>query len=403
MSVLSINSLASSRWGLFAGSSDGNKTFLSNDKGQSWFETRYSPTELAPGFINMTFSENVGAGTNYISSMRILDSGRQWRQIRPVPLQFSLTGTEEFVALKNAIFCSTSNAERFLIASYDSGNTWSAAPSQALLSRGAQWTYHIVTGAKDIVYTFANTGTFLSRDTGRTWEQRSSNIFQKPDLVRYFAAAINDSTLLASSTVKNYVSSENVISYDSGKTWQSLRLPLPEKNLYLRQALKINHRWFILVGRPPLASRPNSIIFSSTDQGQTWLTESDNLPNSTILSIGFDENSVFASVLGYGLYRTDLTTVNTREETQNTLFISSPAPNPSTDYTDLAFTLPRAAQAGVTLYSTFGTEVWRSESATMSAGEQHIRIDTRHLPTGVYAYRLVVDGVSSLGRIVVVR
>jgi len=39
----------------------------------------------------------------------------------------------------------------------------------------------------------------------------------------------------------------------------------------------------------------------------------------------------------------------------------------------------------------------------MSAGEQRIRIDTRHLPTGVYAYRLVVDGVSSLGRIVVVR
>jgi hypothetical protein len=50
-----------------------------------------------------------------------------------------------------------------------------------------------------------------------------------------------------------------------------------------------------------------------------------------------------------------------------------------------------------------GTEVWRSESSTFPAGEQHIRIDTRHLPTGVYVYRLMVNGVSSVGRIVVVQ
>jgi hypothetical protein len=113
--------------------------------------------------------------------------------------------------------------------------------------------------------------------------------------------------------------------------------------------------------------------------------------------------NLFIAVFGQGLFSLDLTTVSAREEPQNTLFISSPAPNPSADYTDLAFTLPRAAEAIVTLYSTLGAEVWRSESATMSAGEQRIRIDTRHLPTGVYAYRLVVDGVSSVGRIVVAR
>ena len=409
MEALAFEALASSRWGIFAGSSDGNKTFLSKDKGRTWIETRYPGTGLAPGLVRMAFSEDVGVGTNRIISIGTQDSGRQWREIpEPVPperpsLQPIFNGSEEFATFKNTVFCSRPVDQGFLIFSHDGGATWSTEPSDALRALGVRGTYYIVTGAKDIVYTFANSGTFLSRDEGRTWEQRSPNIFNRPTQIWYSAWAVNDSTVLASSSTLTR-SSENIISRDSGRTWRPLLLPSVDSTLELRQVLHSNQRWVLLAWKlPSQSSAQSSVIYSSTDQGQTWQTESTNLPNGAILDIALDGNTLFVSIRGLGLYRTDLTTVSAREEPQNTIFISFPSPNPSTDYTDLAFTLPRAAEAGVTLYSTLGTEVWRSESATMSAGEQHIRIDTRHLPTGVYVYRLVVDGVSSLGRIVVVR
>lgn len=407
MEALAFEALASSRWGIFAGSSDGNKTFLSKDKGRTWIETRYPQTGLAPGLVRMAFSQDVGVGTDRNISIGTQDSGRQWRIIpEPVPperpsLQPIFNGSEEFATFKNTVFCSRPVDQGFLIFSHDGGATWSTEPSDALRALGVRETYYIVTGAKDIVYTFANSGTFLSRDTGRTWEQRSPNIFNRPAL-RYSAWAVNDSTILA--TNSSYTSSENTISRDSGKTWQSLRLPNIDSTLELRQVLQSNQRWVVFARKiSSLSSMQFNVIYSSTDQGQTWQTESTNLPNGAILDIALDGNTLFVSIRGLGLYRTDLTTVSIRKEPQNTLLFSSPAPNPSNDYTDLAFTLPRAAEAGVTLYSTLGTEIWRGENVAFPAGEQHIRIDTRQLPTGVYAYRLMVDGVSSVGRIVVVR
>jgi Secretion system C-terminal sorting domain len=99
----------------------------------------------------------------------------------------------------------------------------------------------------------------------------------------------------------------------------------------------------------------------------------------------------------------DILATSFTNNTSKTFIAVNSFPNPASDHADLTFTLSHAAEVGVRLYSALGSEVWRSESAFLPAGEQRLRMDVRGLPTGVYAYRLTVGGVQSVGRLVVVR
>ena len=186
-------------------------------------------------------------------------------------------------------------------------------------------------------------------------------------------------------------------SNDSGKTWLPIAIFDSANGVF---QVKSQGR-FLFVGT-------STGFFASSDYGRTWQKESgrNGLPLGSTGTFEIIGNQIFVAVVssvGQGLYRTDLTTVSTREEPPALSFRSSPAPNPTSEAADITFTLPRPAQVRLALYSALGTEVWRSDMASYPAGEQRISVDTHHLPTGVYAYRLTADGVQSVGRLVVVR
>lgn len=364
---------------LFLNSSEHFWLQMSLNNGQTWSDTRW----ITQGVGNLDNYAVLGQTIIGISSLGGYvsvsnDNGATWRLV--IDQVQNIYSARSLVAHNNRLFAIGSSDR--LYQSSDTGRTWfinRAIPGLDI---------YTIKSIDNQLFVSAESGFLRSQDTGKTWETISRDVFFDIDVLNnqtYIGRLLRQSP---DPLVSNYRITRN-----SGMSWENLSIPQGETILQR-----------VVFFRNSVIAQFGNSLHISQDLARTWKKITNiGLTNENISGLTVHNSLLFASFSCSGLYRTDLTTVSTREEPQNTLFISSPAPNPSTDYTDLAFTLPRAAQAGVTLYSTLGTEVWRSESGMFPAGEQHIRIDTRHLPTGVYAYRLVVDGVSSVGRVVVVR
>lgn len=78
-------------------------------------------------------------------------------------------------------------------------------------------------------------------------------------------------------------------------------------------------------------------------------------------------------------------------------------PNPFSQVTHLAFTLPEAAPTELTVYDVLGRVVARLVDGPMAAGQHEVSWTTERVASGVYVYRLTQGERSASGRMVVVR
>lgn len=65
-------------------------------------------------------------------------------------------------------------------------------------------------------------------------------------------------------------------------------------------------------------------------------------------------------------------------------------PNPSNDYTNIAFTLDQPAPARVDVYDMFGAVVYSADARQFSAGQNQIRISNAALSNGMYVVKLTI-------------
>jgi hypothetical protein len=68
------------------------------------------------------------------------------------------------------------------------------------------------------------------------------------------------------------------------------------------------------------------------------------------------------------------------------------APNPFSDETSIGFTLPEASEVSLTVHDTFGRVVVEVAKGRVGAGQHRYRVQMSALPSGVYSYRLGVNG-----------
>ncbi len=154
------------------------------------------------------------------------------------------------------------------------------------------------------------------------------------------------------------------------------------------------------------ASELNTSHFEIMRDGQTVANVA-----ATNNATGSSYHWTDASVLNGTTYRYDLMAVSMSGVRQNlgnvlatpslnTAVITEYAlhqnyPNPFNPSTSIAVDLVEAGQVSLTVYNLMGREIATIMSGDMSAGRHVVSFDARNLPSGVYLYRLNINGFTA--------
>jgi hypothetical protein len=398
----------------------GGFLLYSHDSGRSWQKSTWKKREDSILTSGNLYIRNVRETSSQLFGLLGFpgvfctspDSGKTWEIIRSTLLNTSNIEflAKEFVILDTSFFAIRGGDG--LYQSRDYGKTWESIslylliyPQEKFFNYGVALGVTIVDQNLSIIT--SDSYRLISADKGKTWINKTDNYriplptAAKPE--ESGVIQLQPGLFLALQRVRN--SSLSTYSYwlsnDSGRVWRPFKLS---------DSIEIFFK-YITIGKTLFLATSKG-IFSSYDNGQTWFKESgtDELPNgefySNMLEFFLYDTTLYVLVAKKGFYQANITPLITNVQQRSnysTRFLSLTVPNPTADFTDISFTLPRASHTHLSLYSTLGTEVWRNEGGVLPAGEQRLRIDTRGLPSGVYMYRLTAGGVSSVGRIVLVR
>jgi hypothetical protein len=78
-------------------------------------------------------------------------------------------------------------------------------------------------------------------------------------------------------------------------------------------------------------------------------------------------------------------------------------PNPFNPTTDIQYQLPIQGNVTLTIYNTTGQEVTTLIDGHQAAGSYQVTWDAGNLPSGVYFYRLTVNGFQDVRRMMLLK
>lgn len=347
---------AESQNGGLAKSTDGGSRFSSARTGISTAE----PTNWStPVIIDPNNSSVLYYGTNKI--YRSTDKASTWQAVSPV-LSASAPGSR--VGTVSAIAVAPSNS-RIIYAGTDDSNIWVSTDSARTWNKitdglPLRWVTRIAVDPKqeNIVYA-AFSGLkwkdpqphiFRSSDYGHSWTNISSSLPDAP--VNAFAVDLHYSNILYSgSDVGAFVS------FDTGKSWQTLGTGLPVVSVY---DMKIH-------------------------------------PVTNYLVIGTHGRSM------YRLNLNNLTGISQQNAAVKQFSLSQNYPNPFNPSTRISYSIAEKSHVNLVIYNLQGRETAVLVNEDKEAGNYSIRFDAGGLPSGIYFCSLKAGNQSFTKKMLLLR
>lgn len=234
---------------------------------------------------------------------------------------------------------------------------------------------------------------YESTDAGITWEYQSNPIETWGGLNSVFF--INLDTGWAAGWGQGAVILKTI---DGGTIWDSLSIQSVPNSIYFT-----NNQTGWAVG-------DNGIILTTTDGGLTWNPQSSGtlnhlksvyfLNDSTGWGVG-DSGTILKTTTGgvVPIEPKPLNDMNIPEAV--TLFQNYPNPfNPSTT---IEFSLPKAGYVTLKIYNIMGHEVASLVSEKLSAGIHKYDWNANDLASGVYFYKIEIDGHSLMKKTLLIK
>lgn len=181
--------------------------------------------------------------------------------------------------------------------------------------------------------------------------------------------------------------SELYRSVDEGETWEPVGADLDQ------------------FGVTSMAVHPDGILFAGTESqgvhfslngGAEWNAVGTGLSPAAVIDIEFGSDGFIYAGTTSGVYRIPISVATSTEDlsTPSAVALQQNYPNPFTSRTSIRYTLPRSGSVRLVVYDVLGREVERLRDGMQAAGSHEISFGRGALSTGVYFYRLVVDGMA---------
>ena len=401
--------------------------FLFSDLNAQWVKTN---TQFNSQFYKNVWALTVNgkylfAGTNNLGIYRSSDDGNNWTQINNGLLNLDVRA---LVTSDSNIFAGTMGGGIFI--SSNNGNSW-------IQSNKDLTNTNIISLAKNDNYIFAGTygsGVFLSTDNGATWfgkntgltytiissiifkdtsifvgTQSSSNPNQGGHIFRSYKDVtnwINTSNGLPDKLIMSLTKTETDLfaaindyssiykSTDNGENWNIVNNGLPARLPRSLITYKGENKNYLFVGNAfyPDPNANSQAVFFSDNDGISWNSVSDGLPNLDVWSFAIKGQYLFAGT-DSTIYRRELTEMITsiddkKAELPNQIHLSQNYPNPFNPTTIITFDIPARSHITLTIFDLLGNEVSTLLSKELSAGTHSYQWNATGFPSGVYFYQL---------------
>lgn len=392
-----------------------NRVFRSTDRGLTWTVGEGVPFDcyinrIAVGKDDVLFlaaSRGLADGGLFKST----DKGLTWqditgtlpsRNIKAVAAQPNASG-------KNTVYIGIDDPGKRLITTYisdDDGETWTNIPIPAVQISALFETAISPTSGKLFISVAYNKGFYRTSDRGQRWRRIDEPAgAESDDNFRHIVFNKQGVAFLGRNSLEGSTISKNAIvmrSTDDCESWE------PLTNGWNNASVINNRISGIVFGKDNevMASTEKSGSFFSTDGGTTWTSRIEGLPgdgSATAIGATSDGETIVispGSTFAYRFNRSGVSSVASPRPFP--AVVGLPTPNPASDVIRLPLNTLEPQMLSAVVVDGRGLEVYRMQES-IPAGESILTIETSHLPSGVYTWRLMVNAAVTSGTVAIVR
>ena len=145
-------------------------------------------------------------------------------------------------------------------------------------------------------------------------------------------------------------------------------------------------------------------IYHSTDDGQTWNSQSNGVTNS-LYNVAFynDEIGSIVGINGIILHTSSggIAFINDKNTSHpNDFILKQNYPNPFNPITTIEYSIPKQSNVTIKVYDILGREVATLVNEEKPVGNYKVKFDGSGLSSGIYFYRMVAGGYSETKKLV---
>jgi hypothetical protein len=152
-------------------------------------------------------------------------------------------------------------------------------------------------------------------------------------------------------------------------------------------------------------------VYVSSNSGTSWIQKNEGLSGQNIISLGISGNTIFAGTESNGIFKRPLSEIvgiqNISTEIPTSYSLSQNYPNPFNPTTKIRFDVPRWRGVGgwttLKVYDVQGREVQTLVNESLKPGTYEVTFDGSTLNSGVYFYKLVMDGFSETKKMLMIK
>jgi len=187
------------------------------------------------------------------------------------------------------------------------------------------------------------------------------------------------------------------ISSDNGNNW----------------TLSLNDAWinsFLTLGSNIFAGSVGNGVWRSTNYGNTWTQINDGLGSGAynVLSLGADDQYLFAGTVSSSIWRRPLSQVVTNTEEEINLqpkefSLKQNYPNPFNPSTRIQYQVSSVSHINLKVYDVLGNEVATLVNEEKQVGSYEVDFDASQLSSGIYFYKLQAGSFLQIRKMILVK